>query len=242
MALKCANFERLPEQVRVAIAQWVAPRVGIHSSAHECIQHLIALQQIAQAWGGECLSTEYKGIGVHLTFRCVMGHHWQKIPSLIVAGHFCPVCNSRSQKALRANQNLAESRGWTCLSTEFVNSSTPLRWRCAQGHEWSSTPGSARANKAGCPVCYREKHYYKLEDMQRFAKNKGGECLSIAYRNVNYRLTWQCRRGHVWHAVTSRVLGGSWCPECAILDRVYKQDSKARQKYEPSNLHRPDMS
>jgi nucleoside-diphosphate-sugar epimerase len=49
-------------------------------------------------------------------------------------------------------QELAQSRGGRCLSTEFIDIETKLKWKCAFGHEWEATP---RLLKAGhwCAEC-----------------------------------------------------------------------------------------
>jgi len=49
-------------------------------------------------------------------------------------------------------QELAASRGGQCLSEEFIDLKTRLRWRCGFGHEWEATP---LLHQAGhwCPQC-----------------------------------------------------------------------------------------
>ncbi|MAW63646.1 MAG: hypothetical protein CL473_06650 [Acidobacteria bacterium] len=45
-----------------------------------------------------------------------------------------------------------------CLSTVYVNSKAKLRWRCAEGHEWESTPSNMEQRvKKGywCTKCAR---------------------------------------------------------------------------------------
>jgi len=53
---------------------------------------------------------------------------------------------------IRDMQELALSRGGQCLSADFVDIKTKLKWKCAFGHEWEATP---RLLKAGhwCPEC-----------------------------------------------------------------------------------------
>ena len=41
-------------------------------------------------------------------------------------------------------QALAKERDGVCLSTTYVNAHTKLRWRCAEGHEWETTPDSVK--------------------------------------------------------------------------------------------------
>ena len=49
-------------------------------------------------------------------------------------------------------QELAKSRGGQCLSTDYVDIKSKLKWKCALGHEWEATP---RLHLAGhwCQEC-----------------------------------------------------------------------------------------
>ena len=53
-----------------------------------------------------------------------------------------------------------------------------------------------------------------IEDMQKIAENRDGECLSKEYINNDSKLTWQCKDGHQWEASPSRIKLGHWCPSC----------------------------
>ncbi len=60
--------------------------------------------------------------------------------------------NTPGSNTIRDMQELASSRGGQCLSTEYVDTKTKLKWKCAFGHEWEAT---SRLLKAGhwCPGC-----------------------------------------------------------------------------------------
>lgn len=53
-----------------------------------------------------------------------------------------------------------------------------------------------------------------IEDLQRIARAKGGNCLSKVYTGKREKLLWKCRKGHEWKAVPSSVKHGTWCPYC----------------------------
>lgn len=53
---------------------------------------------------------------------------------------------------LQDMQELARSRGGECLSTEYKDIKTKMRWRCAFGHEWEATPRLHLASH-WCPEC-----------------------------------------------------------------------------------------
>jgi hypothetical protein len=226
-------LENCLEPVRAAIQRWESSPVGKRLTLPWRQKLLGQLSRIAEAWGGECLSDEYLGIQHHHEFRCKEGHVWQRTPATLLQGYFCPVCENRQTKTLQRLKAWAALRGWVCLSDEFLERKTPMTWRCDKGHEWTSTSSCIKQLK-GCPVCYRERRYHTLATMQALARERGGECLSPSYKNVNHKLIWSCHRGHLWMTQPYKIILGHWCPQCAILNRIHKPGSKARRKYLPT--------
>ncbi len=55
---------------------------------------------------------------------------------------------------------------------------------------------------------------YTLEDMQKLAKARGGQCLSTEYVDIKSKLKWKCGFGHEFEAIPRPLLAGHWCPEC----------------------------
>ena len=55
---------------------------------------------------------------------------------------------------------------------------------------------------------------YTLEDMQKLAKARGGQCLSTEFIDVKSKLKWKCGFGHEFEATPRPLLAGHWCPEC----------------------------
>ncbi|MCQ2340988.1 MAG: NAD-dependent epimerase/dehydratase family protein [Paludibacteraceae bacterium] len=58
---------------------------------------------------------------------------------------------------------------------------------------------------------------FTLEDMQRAAAFRGGQCLSSSMVKGDWDtpLQWQCAQGHVFTATPRLILlGGHWCPDC----------------------------
>ena len=53
-------------------------------------------------------------------------------------------------------QAVAKERGGECLSREYVNSTTKLKWQCAEGHTWMATPGDVKNSGSWCPECARK--------------------------------------------------------------------------------------
>src|ERR1019366_682942 len=58
---------------------------------------------------------------------------------------------------LERMKRLARHREGRCLSTEYINNHTKMRWRCKFGHEWEAIPNSVAPHDgfrgSWCPTC-----------------------------------------------------------------------------------------
>jgi len=116
---------------------------------------------------------------------------------------------------LRECQELAEERGGLCLSEEYVNSSTKMRWECSEGHQWESSFSGIKNNGHWCPRC-SGKAKLSIEECQELAAERGGLCLSEEYVNNRTKMRWECADGHQWSARFHDIKNGAtWCPHCA---------------------------
>lgn len=110
------------------------------------------LRGIAAERGGRLISDEYAGMSTPLEWECSKGHRWWAKPNNIKNGTWCPHCAHNVRASIEDMQRLAASKGGECLSSEYVNARTKLKWRCAFGHEWQAVPHSIKAG-TWCPVC-----------------------------------------------------------------------------------------
>ncbi|MBD2311284.1 hypothetical protein H6G20_06385 [Desertifilum sp. FACHB-1129] len=185
------------------------------------------LQDIASKFGGHCLSNQFLGMNIKHLWRCAEGHQWEAIPQNIkTLGRWCPVCGraksakNRRRHTLQDMQNLARSFGGVCLSSQFESVIKKLTWQCSEGHIWEAEPHHIK-NGGWCPVCAQKNRAEKrkthtLEEMQAFATNKDGRCISSEFVNVKARLLWECAKGHQWMANADNIInGGKWCPVCS---------------------------
>lgn len=192
--------------------------------AHRKQLTLDEMRRLAESRGGECVADQYLNNRTNLRWRCAVGHEWEAAPGVVKAGQWCPQCAHVARLSLDAMRETACSRGGRCLSTEYVNAETRLRWKCAAGHQWTAIPASIRSGK-WCPYCAHN-HRLELKAMQRFARRRGGKCLSTLYINNRQPLLWECKRRHRWRATPANVKGGkrkcgTWCLECYNLRRKF---------------------
>jgi hypothetical protein len=113
-------------------------------------------------------------------------------------------------------QTHAENKGGKCLSEEYVNNKTKMKWECENKHMWHASPAHILAG-GWCKKCHYIKRSNTIEICQKYAKSKGGKCLSVEYIGCMANLEWECAEGHRWFATPNNVLrkdGGTWCAIC----------------------------
>lgn len=196
-------------------------------------------QKLAQEKGGECLSSQYLGAREHLSFKCSRGHVWEaQASSVIKGGTWCKKCasidkNYKTKLSLQTMQEYALFKGGKCLSENYANNHTSLKWECAKGHIWNSRWTNVGSGK-WCPVCSNNRRL-SIDEVKSFAIEKGGKCLSESYTNCGTLLSWRCSEGHTWKANYSSIKHQeTWCPVCsqnlgericrAFFEQLFKTD------------------
>ncbi len=169
-------------------------------------------KSIAKRKGGELLSREYIDAKTPLLWRCRYGHEWMATPSKITQGRWCHTCGGSKKKSIEEMSSLAEEYGGKCLSEEYVDNQTKLLWECSRGHQWEASLAVIQKSN-WCPYCNGRKT--NLKELQEYAKDKGGTCLSKEVTNKSMKLKWECAKGHRWYANASNILRGHWCPYCS---------------------------
>ena len=115
------------------------------------------MRELAGKRGGKCLSEKYINARTKLKWECSRGHQWEAIPDSIKRGQWCRSCGyietaNKQRGSIEQMHILATKRGGKCLSKEYINSQTKLKWRCADGHEWEARPNAIQRG-AWCPNC-----------------------------------------------------------------------------------------
>jgi hypothetical protein len=176
------------------------------------------MKQIAIERGGECLSDNYVHSESKLEWRCSEGHTWWSNAHTIKKGSWCPKCKNESQKNdIWYMHFWAAFNNGKCLSKEYVLNNVPLKWQCSKGHKWMAQPTNIVSGE-WCPHCNLNRQKLTIEEMQKIARSRGGECLSKKYVKLSDKLKWKCAKGHVWEACARNVKhSNSWCPICYKL-------------------------
>lgn len=158
-------------------------------------------------------------------WQCSKGHEWQVTAASRASGTACPYCYGRyaTKENNLASKYPALLVEWDQERNKDLNPSdfTPhvgkkVWWRCAKGHGYQATIYNRTKNKSGCPECARAaRRKYSIEDIQRLALKRGGQCLSDTFTSSRLKLKFACKEGHVWEARADALLhANKWCPTC----------------------------
>lgn len=178
------------------------------------------MNEMAKKKDGKCLSKKYVNTKTKQEWQCSKGHIWRAIPSSIKRGYWCPSCAKNRKLKIEDMYEIAKKKDGKCLSNNYINNKTKLRWGCSKNHTWEATPDDIKQG-TWCPICARNMKL-KIEDMYKFAKKKGGKCLSKIYINTETKLQWECNEGHNWWARPNNIRNGKWCPQCktGVSERI----------------------
>ena len=172
----------------------------------------------AKEKGFECLSDVYINSKTKLEYKCSKGHIWKTRPSFISYGYGCPYCAKNIRLTIDVVKKRAKEKGFECLSTQYINNNTKLKYKCSKGHIWFSRENDIY-NGNGCPDCAKTKRL-TIEYIKEKTKLFGFECLSNTYVNNKTHLKFKCPNGHTWKTSAQHILTTkSGCPYCNVWKR-----------------------
>ncbi|MEX1190757.1 MAG: hypothetical protein WEA99_02205 [Brumimicrobium sp.] len=179
------------------------------------IRSLDDLELLASEREGDCLSKEFTDPMLDHAWRCKKGHTFDMSPFLVSRGAWCNQCNKRKtpEQHLQWLKEYAVEKGGKCLSTEFINRKTRVKFECAEGHQWEVLPTIIFYEQTWCKKCAGLAKL-GLDDMKKLALEKGGVCLSKSFKGRYSKLLWKCANGHTFKQTQKAVKRGMWCLEC----------------------------
>jgi hypothetical protein len=183
---------------------------------------------------GECLSTEYVTVKAKLHWNCSNPDHpsWYASGEIISRNVWCALCGREEQVKksvlsdglVRAHAHATKKGGW-CLSTEYKNAKTKLKWKCDEGHEWQSCFDHAVTRDRWCLQCEYDKAiipdaYKKALEYVNAKNRKGSFNFSKSDKiKAHTLIEWRCdpKNNHkTWKAEFGNVVNkGGWCRYCA---------------------------
>ena len=179
--------------------------------------------------GGQCLSSEYRGIHNSLSYRCADGHVWETRPANhVYKKSWCPECLSGKEISEEDARAIVETAGYELLAYPG-GAHAQMTVKCATGHEWQVTLNNFKHTKHGCPECsgvaneyVRAKaRKYTIGDIRQLAAQHAGSCLTLQNEAATVKVScadrgqFECADGHTWETPFGTITRGHWCPQCA---------------------------
>lgn len=198
--------------------------------------------EIAKERNGFCLSKKYENSQTKMIWQCDKGHTWKASYANVKKGTWCKICSQKQtginrRTSIQYFKDYAKSKNGICLSNDYENQRTKLKFQCQKGHTWETQAGSMKSGKTWCPICAgtfkskTEKQIQeKLDEVRKIALSKGGKCLSETYINSKAKLKFECSKGHTWETIPLIIKNGGWCNICAV-QRVSDTQRDTLQDY-----------
>ncbi len=132
---------------------------------------LLKAKEHAKSKDGECLSMKYFFAREKLEWKCKNNNHnswFSTYDSVVNHGSWCPECAGfyLKEEGLVRAKKIAEEKNGYCLSTEYINAKSKLKWECEKKHIWESRIDHVK-NGHWCPFCYQEKRKMKNQNEKK---------------------------------------------------------------------------
>jgi hypothetical protein len=108
----------------------------------------------AAANNGICLETKYVNNRTRMRWKCGdCDHIWKtSYDSIKTQESWCPNCAGLLKLTIDECKSYAAEKKGECLSTEYVNNNTNMKWKCHSDHQWEATFANVKRER-WCPTC-----------------------------------------------------------------------------------------
>lgn len=174
--------------------------------------------------GYTLLSTEYKNQAQKLKYRCPKNHTGYISFSAFKQGQGCKICGVAKSAAKRrlsfdSVKEYVESRGYTLLSDEYINTETKLKLLCEKGHVWHVTYHNFKTGHHSCGLCCENNKKYKYSDVKAVFEAENYQLVSQEYLNNKQKLDVICPEGHEWVVSLHDFNSGYRCSQCSLTGK-----------------------
>ena len=168
---------------------------------------------LASSLEGHFVSKIFLGMQEKHLWKCKNGHIFEARPYNVKQGWWCRKCSTPSYSIEDLRSHAKRNRGY-CLTTKYKNKHSKYQWKCSKGHKWKSNWHSVQGG-SWCPECSGHKKF-TLEDLQLYASERKGRCLSKEYKNAHSKIEWECENKHQWKSSWHNERKKDWCRKCRI--------------------------
>jgi hypothetical protein len=112
-------------------------------------------------------------------------------------------------------RKIAETKGGNCLSSIYLGHVYPLKFRCANGHQWEARPNDIKRG-SWCSICSKAGGKKKtIEELSSMFIDIDIRCLSEKYSNSKEKYLWECGKGHRFNSRYDNLKLIRQCPVCS---------------------------
>jgi hypothetical protein len=158
--------------------------------------------------------------------RCTEKHDCAPRPDSVARGNgVCCMCARKDPATAEAAfRDTVERLGGKVLG-DYVNTSTPVRVRCAKGHNYTPIPSSVRSGRGICRIC-ADRDPATAEAKFRDAVERLGGIVLGDYVNSKTPVLIRCPVGHHCNPTPTHISGGrGLCRVCAGRDPAAAEEA-----------------
>ncbi|TGK19023.1 zinc-ribbon domain-containing protein [Leptospira stimsonii] len=165
------------------------------------------------------LISKYYLSGRHkLNVICINKHEFKISSEDLKSGRWCPECAPNKKLSLAEAKEIAIGNNGVCLSEEYYNNNTKMRWKCnVCENEWDAHIANIK-NGRWCPKCGRErsnqKRRYSLQEIKAEGKKLGFQLISKEYNGYRKKLKWKCKHGQIFDKSILKLREFAGCLKC----------------------------
>ena len=191
---------------------------------------------IIQDRGGKIISKKYIDSATSIEFQCKNSHMSKKNITELRAGKWCKFCNKEGsdKKYYNYYKNIVELNGGTIISKKYIDSSTPIKYICENGHKTSIITKNLKAG-GWCNLCNKDRLLNKDGKLKMYDEGKqiieenGGSIISNEYVNAYIPIQFKCENGHIYQKLRNEFKMGQWCLKC---NRMFISEEICRTLFE----------
>ena len=124
---------------------------------------------------------------------------------------FTDIYKIQDKKYLKLKKMVEDKMG-TLLTDRYISATDKFNVKCHKNHIFETTYTLVRTYH-WCSSCTENKRK-TIEDMQEYAAQYGGKCLSKTYKNNQTKLKWECKNGHRRTTSYTCIQNSKWCGIC----------------------------
>lgn len=178
----------------------------------------------------------YTNSTTSLRVKCFNGHTWNITPNGLLTkgiGSKCPECTIRVPYNKKTHEQFVNEVSTLNLGIkildQYIDSNTPIRFECINGHTFSIAPNILINRGIGCKQCTLDEtaisYINKLNDKFPLLQVRG------AYKGTRELIRIECMKGHTWSTLAGNLLYYGCGSNCEICNPSYSKGEEDLIKF-----------